>query len=809
MITPPNDPLFRYQWFLSNTGQSGGAIGSDINVLPVWPDYTGKGVRVAIVDNGTQLDHPDLAANIDLAASWDAVRNVPGGGPIATTDDHGTPVAGLVAEVANNGIGGSGVAPDATLLAYRISLGAGKTNADSSTIAFQKALEHQADVVNNSWGAGQAFVNNINDPAQAPFFSALYALGTEGRGGKGSIILFANGNDGAERYDGNLDNYKNDRHVIAVGAVDDAGVRASYSTPGANLLVSAPAGASTFQSDERPSNGVLSTDRTGSDGYNKLAGVAGDYAYAFNGTSAATPIVSGVVALMLQANPNLGYRDVQEILAHSARFIDVGGIEWVRTHPSAGVWNGGDALFSRNYGFGEVDAHGAVRLAEVYPYLHSAPRSDANVLRVDASIPVNADMDTNDDPTVTFNVSLPDGFDLNHLDLTLSASVAAASAMSVFLTSPSGTRIAMIQTPQNAVVLTPEEVGHLAWPEGGFTMGTNAFWGEKSGGSWLVEVSLTGNNLTGYNLAGTIQSATLTGYGDATSTQKEFVYTDSLGDAINLDIWQQNGSTSRMTLKVAAGETAVIDAAAVSGAVTVDLSPLVRQAVIAGQTINIDAGTRVTKVFTGDGNDSLIGDAGDNSLLAGRGVNTLDGAAGVDTALYIGSRAGYTVTYNATGLLTSSSLKGNSTDTAVHIEKAAFSEGTLYVEAASDAGLDIAAYYQGLLFRPIDANGYLYWTDAAALGTSVAAIGAAFQGSAEYAATTGKLGNAAYVDAVYQQMLDRPADAAGAAYWTQQLNSGAQTRAGMVVAIEHSPEYAATQLVGTFQAINDLGNLWA
>jgi hypothetical protein len=113
------------------------------------------------------------------------------------------------------------------------------------------------------------------------------------------------------------------------------------------------------------------------------------------------------------------------------------------------------------------------------------------------------------------------------------------------------------------------------------------------------------------------------------------------------------------------------------------------------------------------------------------------------------------------------------------------------------------------LFRPIDANGYRYWTNTAVQGTSAQAIGAAFQGSAEYANGAGKLGNAAYVDAVYQQMLHRPADAAGAAYWTQQLNSGAASRAGLVVAIEHSPEYATTQLVGVFNAIDSLGNLWS
>src|SRR5690349_549433 len=98
MTQVPNDPLFRYQWFLNNTGQSGGAPGSDINVLPVWPQYTGKGVEVAIVDDGVQLNHPDLAANIDVNASWDAVTNRPGGGPVDSDDDkadHGTAVAGF------------------------------------------------------------------------------------------------------------------------------------------------------------------------------------------------------------------------------------------------------------------------------------------------------------------------------------------------------------------------------------------------------------------------------------------------------------------------------------------------------------------------------------------------------------------------------------------------------------------------------------------------------------------------------------------------------------------------------------------
>lgn len=101
----------------------------------------------------------------------------------------------------------------------------------------------------------------------------------------------------------------------------------------------------------------MTTDRIGSYGYDVT-----DYTSRFNGTSAATPIVSGVVALMLEANPNLGYRDVQEILALSARPIDAASPDW--TTNRANTWNGGGFRVSHDYGFGLVDATAAVRLAE-------------------------------------------------------------------------------------------------------------------------------------------------------------------------------------------------------------------------------------------------------------------------------------------------------------------------------------------------------------------------------------------------------------------------------------------------------------
>ncbi|MGV6871973.1 S8 family serine peptidase [Pseudochelatococcus sp. B33] len=793
----PNDPLFRYQWFLHNVGQSRGGIGNDINVLPVWEDYTGKGVRVAVVDNGVQLDHPDLAHNIDIGSSWDTRNNTQGGGPISSLDNHGTAVAGLIGAIANNGIGGSGVAPNATLIAYRVDFSANPASPDTrffdQLLAFRKALEDKADIVNNSWGATRAFIDNRNSSDNAAIL-AVEALGANGREGKGSIVLFANGNYNAQGFDSNLNSFQNNRYVIAVGALNDDDTSSYYSSHGANILVSAPAGADISQIEHQPGSGVLTTDRTGSDGYNVKQGEAGDYAYNFNGTSAATPITSGVVALILEANPDLGYRDVQEILAQSARFVDPAAQSWTTTH--SGTWNGGGALFSREYGFGGVNAHAAVRLAEVYPFIHDAPRDDRNLV-TDTTWGAIAEGIS----TLVLNVDLNKDIDLNHIDLNLDAKIANPSHLSVFLVSPSGTRIALVSHPQNTLIIDTEdlEVTALPWPEEGFTLGTKAFWGEQSRGTWKVIIE-------GLNPANgdRFDGISLTAYGDAHSSQKTFVYTDDFSNIINADAWN-DGRALRTTLSVKTGETAVINAAAVSDDVIIDLAA--GRAEITGQHIAIASGTNVTKILTGDGNDRIVGDGNDNAIYAGRGENVIDGGDGVDTLLYRGSRSDYNVWFDETGKFAVSARFLS--DIAVNVEKVTFEEGTISIKAATDTGLGVGALYQGLLFREIDADGYAYWTEEAYMGLDLSAIADDFLSSDEYANGVGRVDNAEFVAGLYTNLLAREADAEGARYWQSLLEETGASRADLAISFSQSMEYQSTQLTGLFAQIENLGDLWA
>lgn len=617
MTTIPSDPLFSLQWHLYNPG------GFDLNVVNVWDDYTGQGVLVGVIDDGFDYNHSDLNDNYDTSIDYDYIDNdtnpygihlpYPQGG-----DSHGTAVSGIIGAEAGNGIGGVGVAFNATITGIRAIPGSIQT----ATNALSYAVNF--DVVNNSWGFGSNFYDNFYSFSSAG--QAIVNAVANGRGGLGTAIVFAAGNNRAAGDNTNYHNFQNSPGVITVAAVNENGFFSDYSTPGASILVSA------FGSPGGTGGTIVTTDRTGSAGYE-----SGDYTYGFNGTSAAAPMVSGVVALMLEANPNLGFRDIQEILAYSAR--QTGSSSSYVTN-DANNWNGGGLHVSHDYGFGLVDALAAVRLAETWQtqsrfdneYYMSASRSLGWV------VPDNNSVGISD--TVTMGAAL----DLDFVEVALNLTHPYRGDLVVTLTSPDGTESVLVNRPGNGLDSGDNIV---------FSLSSSHHWGETSGGNWTLKVK----DLA-FGDVGILNGWTLYLYGDLDTSDDTYIYTNEFANYT---------STSRQTLNDTSGID-TINAAAISSNTYLDLTPGSTASTLAGKNLTIGTSTTIEKAFGGDGNDTIIGNSAANFLSSGRGDDLLTGAAGNDT---LDGGTGIDIVVesgNVNFTLTNTTLTGNGTDSLSNIE---------------------------------------------------------------------------------------------------------------------------------------------
>jgi subtilisin-like proprotein convertase family protein/subtilisin family serine protease len=355
----PNDPYFPGQWHLENRDSQGHRTGADLNVREAWPWTRGQGVIIGMADDGIDMDHPDLAPRLLGAPHFNFESRQETGAHTSPRHDHGTAVAGIAVAEKNNDRGIVGVAPEA-LLASWVIFSTNQFFAWNGYVVEDEQLmdmfQYQSDrvgVQNHSWGSGQL---SLVAPSLLENIGISNAV-TFGRGGRGSVMVRSAGNERDDFKNVNEDGYPSDPRVIAVGAVLDSGRVTSYSNPGAALLVSAPGG-------DQGSRTIFTTDRMGSLGNNRWTSDDNDLAdYAFDdtgfiGTSASAPQIAGVAALILSANPDLTYRDVQQILLLSARHFDLEDPDLARN--GAGLW------VSHNVGFGIPDAGEAVRLARLW-----------------------------------------------------------------------------------------------------------------------------------------------------------------------------------------------------------------------------------------------------------------------------------------------------------------------------------------------------------------------------------------------------------------------------------------------------------
>ncbi len=304
MVIEPNDPLYANQWHLNNTGSQT----NDINAPQAWDYTTGNSnVRVAVLDEGTQQDHPDINQSTGRDFTTGAAGGVPDGDPTSSCERHGTPVAGLVTARLNNSIGGVGVAPACLTIACKV---ADLNYAPNPCDRFYTGFS-------NTWAANalaysialNARVSNMSYGVGGP--SVIFENQVQTNYNDGMLSVASAGNSGVA----GLGYPSSAPFVISVAALNSNGTRASFSTFGTGLDISAP-GVNT-----------PSTDRTGSDGYNTSAGVAGNYTTTFSGTSASAPITAGCVALFFSNNRLATAAQAATALRFSARDLGAAGYD--------------------------------------------------------------------------------------------------------------------------------------------------------------------------------------------------------------------------------------------------------------------------------------------------------------------------------------------------------------------------------------------------------------------------------------------------------------------------------------------------
>jgi proprotein convertase subtilisin/kexin type 5 len=484
-----SDPLFPKQWYFNR----GARDGYDMNVAPVWKmGITGKSVVLTILDDGVQADHPDLIKNYDKKASWDINSNDDNPTPQDNGENkHGTRCAGEIAAEANNEYCGVGVAYDAKIGGVRMLDGTVTDDVEAQALGLNP---NHIDVYSASWGpddngktvdgpghlAAQAFINGVR----------------YGRKGRGSIFVWASGNGGKKQDNCNCDGYTNSIYTLSISSATKRGQKPWYLEECSSTL------ATTYSSGTPTKDeNIVTADQS-----NELADAAREgrkpnpskfCTQVHTGTSASAPIAAGIVALALEANPELTWRDMQHIVVASSRYEPL-------KHESGWTLNAKKRWVSHKFGYGLMDAEAMVKQA--LNWKQTPPQ-------VICRTPVDTKERTiQEDLIVSMNTNACEGTDnavnyLEHVQARISLKFQPRGNLRITLISPSGTASHLLMSrPRDT-----DEDTFDKWP----FMSVH-FWGEDPKGTWKIMIR-NENRRRIADQQGTLYSWSLVFYGTTTA----------------------------------------------------------------------------------------------------------------------------------------------------------------------------------------------------------------------------------------------------------------------------------------------------
>jgi len=554
-ISLRTDPLYQYQWHLNNTGQTNfasnaGTSGADLNVDTVIASgISGDGVTVAIVDSGLELTHEDLADNIVANKSYDYNNDDNNPEPTGNDGDHGTSVAGIVAAVGWNNKGGRGVAPNASLVANNL------TDFNASDTGYSDALggavsgyfdPTDVDIFNMSFG------RNLGVTASGTTFDSVIASTYENglingvtnlRSGKGAIYINSSGNDWREEKDTNSDGSADTHYycgpnygagaasdlfpcwdssfdkvfatpyIIGVASLNANDTASIYSTPGSSVWVSGYGGEygsnnpAIMTIDESScSKGYVLASGAGSGNNNSFNNGSHsensdcNYYSSFNGTSSAAPTVSGVVALMLEANPSLTWRDVKHILATTSTQVDASNSKsYLGVNQYSWITNAANYKHHNRYGFGKVNAAAAVSSAQSYTAGSLGTWVDTGFVESgNLNVAFNSFTRTAMNGDYDLVVAAPAG----------SSGIVEFVRIGIYMTHASPNDVGIeLQSPDGTTVpILPAFTRVTTNPSGSvFEIGVNSLYGENMAGTWTLIITdytddSVGGTLNGWDI---------------------------------------------------------------------------------------------------------------------------------------------------------------------------------------------------------------------------------------------------------------------------------------------------------------------
>ena len=456
----PNDEDFNDQWHLRNTGQTSGTSGEDANVTSVWNSYTGTGIIISVVDDGLDKDHPDISPNYSPTHSYDWCNS--DSDPTPTSNNgHGTAAGGVAAAAGDNSIHVSGAAYNATLGGSTLIACWSGDSLEANALSF---LNDEIDIYTNSWGPSD---NGQTLSAPGPLMLAAFEEDAyQGRNGLGNIITWAAGNGLTSDDNANYDGWANSRFTIAVSAITHYGEQSYYSEPGANILIAAHSNGDgeAITTTDIHDNPDISSDDAGYDN--------GNVTNSFGGTSSATPLAAGVIALILEANENITWRDLQHILVNSARKND----------PNDSSWEINDAGHdvSHKYGFGAIDAGLAVSLAENWTNV------DNEINQTFGPYNPSFDIPTSSNTWSEFDVQVNEDISLESIDIIVDIDHPDRGDLDIVLESPNGTQSWLA-----------EEHNDGGNDYSNWLFNTVHHWDESSLGTWTLKIRDTTSGSSG------------------------------------------------------------------------------------------------------------------------------------------------------------------------------------------------------------------------------------------------------------------------------------------------------------------------